>query len=295
MNIEVIKEAAKQFWHYPFPLPPAEIHVEQLGNGLINHTYRITDDSNCNSIVLQAINTHVFPKPYDILFNYLLVYDCLKNKNGSIHIPPPIAAANGNFLWVDDQNNHWRATAFIKDSYAQALASDEKAAFTVANCFATFTGALSSLPINAVKEIIPDFHNLIFRNEQFERAVENASVILLSKATHIIAELRQKQNLVDFFQFIQDDLDYPNRVVHHDCKITNILFDKKTDQAICPVDMDTIMPGKFFSDPGDMIRTMACTVDENSADWEAIEIRPAFYKAILAGYLKGMGNVFSVN
>jgi hypothetical protein len=53
------------------------------------------------------------------------------------------------------------------------------------------------------------------------------------------------------------------------------------------------MPGKFFSDLGDMIRSMACTVDENSTNWEEIDIRPSFYKAILNGYLEGIGNIFA--
>jgi hypothetical protein len=82
-------------------------------------------------------------------------------------------------------------------------------------------------------------------------------------------------------------------VMHHDCKINNILFDKNTNEVICPVDLDTTMPGKFFSDIGDMIRTMACTVDENSIEWELIEVRPAFYEAILKGYLEGAGNIFT--
>ncbi|HEX4374230.1 MAG TPA: phosphotransferase, partial [Puia sp.] len=289
MKIEVVKKAAQQFCDRL----PENITVEQLGNGLINHTYKVTDNSNGESIVLQAINTNVFRKPEDILFNYQLVYDRLKEQNSSVHIPAPIAAKNRNFLWIDEQNNYWRATAFIKDSYAPAIAADEKAAFTVANSFANFTSALSSLNIKEAKEIIPNFHDLTFRNEQFENAVDNSSIILLSKATHIISELRQRKALVDFFQSTQNDPAYPDRVMHHDCKITNILFDKKTDQVICPVDLDTVMPGKFFSDTGDMIRTMICTVDENSSDWEAIEIRPTFYKAILDGYLRGIGNIFS--
>jgi hypothetical protein len=73
--------------------------------------------------------------------------------------------------------------------------------------------------------------------------------------------------------------------MHHDCKISNILFSLRTQQVICPVDLDTVMPGKFFSDLGDMIRTMACSEDENSIAWEKISINEAFYKAILKGYL----------
>ena len=55
------------------------------------------------------------------------------------------------------------------------------------------------------------------------------------------------------------------------------------------------MPGKFFSDIGDItIRTMACTWwMKNSIEWEQIEVRPAFYGAILKGYLEGAGNIFT--
>jgi hypothetical protein len=53
------------------------------------------------------------------------------------------------------------------------------------------------------------------------------------------------------------------------------------------------MPGKFISDLGDMIRSMACTVDENSTAWEQLDVRPEFYKAIISGYLAGIGNIFT--
>ncbi len=64
-------------------------------------------------------------------------------------------------------------------------------------------------------------------------------------------------------------------------------------QALCPVDLDTVMPGLFFSDVGDMIRSMGATQDENSHQWEAIAINPDFYKAIIAGYLEGIGDNFT--
>jgi Ser/Thr protein kinase RdoA (MazF antagonist) len=76
--------------------------------------------------------------------------------------------------------------------------------------------------------------------------------------------------------------------MHHDCKISNILFNDTTNDVICPVDLDTTMPGYYFSDVGDMIRTMACSVDENSTDWEDISIRVPFYDSIIKGYLEGM-------
>jgi Ser/Thr protein kinase RdoA (MazF antagonist) len=119
--------------------------------------------------------------------------------------------------------------------------------------------------------------------------VTNVQGLRLMRATHVIAELRQRKYLVDFYASIKNNPEYPVRLMHHDCKIGNILFDVDTREVICPIDLDTIMPGKYFSDLGDMIRTMACTVDENSREWENIDVKPEFYNAIVEGYLQGIG------
>ena len=134
---------------------------------------------------------------------------------------------------------------------------------------------------------------LSFRYEQFENAIANASLDRLLKSTHVIAELRQRKQLVDWYKCMSYSSSYPVRVMHHDCKISNILFNTGSGKVICPVDLDTVMPGKFFSDLGDMIRSMACTVDENSNHWEEIDIRPSFYQNILKGYLEGIGDIFT--
>jgi Ser/Thr protein kinase RdoA (MazF antagonist) len=77
--------------------------------------------------------------------------------------------------------------------------------------------------------------------------------------------------------------------MHHDAKIANVLFSNKTGKVICAVDFDTVMPGYFFSDLGDMIRSMVCSEDENSLHFNKIKIRKVFYEAIVSGYLMKMG------
>ncbi len=289
MNEEVIIKAAEQFIGNS-----AEIIVEQIGNGLIHHTYKAKKNIDDNAAVLQAINTNIFKKPEDIVQNYDRIYKFLQHENNGCRIPAPIVSSNGELIWKDYLNNNWRATEFIADSFSPLIADNKEAAYTVAKSFAAFTKSLSALDIKTLKEIIPNFHDLLFRYKQFEEAITNASQERLLKATHLISELRQRKELVNYFELIQKNADdYPSRVMHHDCKISNILFDKNSGKVVCPVDLDTVMPGKFFSDLGDMIRSMACTVDENNTNWEEINIRPAFYKSILAGYLEGIGNIFT--
>jgi hypothetical protein len=282
-----IEKAATQF------VGSGNLVINNLGNGLIHYTYKVINTDIQKTIVLQAINQKVFKNPDDILFNYEMVYQFLHAKTGNISIPAPIPTANNKLSWIDEDDNYWRATSFINDSYSPDIASDEESAYTVAKSFAIFTRSLSGLEAKKLKTIIPHFHDLSYRYEQFEDAVATASLERLLKSTHVIAELRQRKNLVGWYEMIALSPAYPDRVMHHDCKITNILFSTLSQKVICPVDLDTLMPGKFFSDLGDMIRSMACTVDENSNSWEEINIRPDFYQNIMKGYMEGIGDIFS--
>ena len=287
MNKELIEKAALQF------IGPLNPDIENLGNGLIHQTYKVTDTDTQKTIVLQAINKTVFKNPDDILYNYDKVYQYLKLQKRDISIPAPLYTAEKHLSWIDEENNYWRATSFINHSYSTDIASDEKAAYTVAKSFATFTRCLSGLNEQELKIIIPHFHDLTFRYDEFEEAIEKASIERLLKSTHIIASLRERKQLVSWYVTIKNASTYPDRVMHHDCKISNILFNTGSGKVVCPVDLDTVMPGKFFSDLGDMIRSMACTVDENSNRWEEINIRPTFYQHILKGYLEGIGDIFT--
>ncbi|HVM90211.1 MAG TPA: phosphotransferase [Puia sp.] len=285
MNSSVLIKAAEHFIGNN-----RVISIEPIGNGLIHQTYKAKNDEK--NIVLQAINTTVFKKPEDIVSNYILLYDFLQRHENGV-IPAPVISTDGSFIWKDEENHYWRATQFINNSSSRTIANTEKDAFTVAKSFAGFTRSLMQLDIGKLKEIIPNFHNLSFRYKQFEDAIKTASQERLLKSTHVIAELRQRRKLVEFFELTQNSSNYPDRVMHHDCKISNILFSKTNEEVICPVDLDTVMSGKFFSDLGDMIRSMACTVDENSTEWGKIDIRPVFYKSIIAGYREGIGNIFT--
>jgi hypothetical protein len=288
VNKALIEKAAVQFLGY------GNFIIEPLGNGLIHQTYTVYKPSDKKKIVLQAINTNVFKSPEDILNNYYNVYQYLKKNNAAISIPAPVFTINKQLSWIDEENNYWRANLFVDQSYSPDTATDEEAAYTVAKSFGSFTHALANLDIGELKTIIPDFHNLSLRYQQLEEAIEHARIERLLKATHVIAELRQRKQLLNWYESIKKNPAYPERVMHHDCKISNILFHTKTGKVICPVDLDTVMPGKFFSDIGDMIRSMSCTVDENNMQWEVIDIRPSFYKAIVNGYLEAIGNIFTV-
>ena len=67
-----------------------------------------------------------------------------------------------------------------------------------------------------------------------------------------------------------------------------------TYRVLCIIDLDTMMPGYFFSDVGDMIRTYTCVANEEEKDLHTIDFRPVFYQAIKEGYLSQMGDHLTV-
>jgi hypothetical protein len=56
------------------------------------------------------------------------------------------------------------------------------------------------------------------------------------------------------------------------------------------IDLDTVMPGYFISDVGDMMRTYLSPVNEEEKDFSKIEIRENYFKSIWDGYMCQMKN-----
>lgn len=284
MTESLIKEAALHFGK-------GDAIITPLNDGLIHHTCKVVY-SESMPIVLQQINRRTFPYPENIIYNYgLLSHHLIDKKN--TNIPALIPADNGEWFWIDAQNNFWRATAYAENSTILPFPKTPADAYVAANCFGRFTNDLAEIDSEKFKVIIPGFHDLSLRYNQFEAAMSRADIKKLLKATHVIAELRQRTNLVRFYDSITGNPEYKVRIMHHDCKMSNILLDANTKQVIGPIDLDTVMPGYYFSDIGDLIRSMAGTVDENSTQWEAIDIRKDFYETIIKGYLEGIGNTFT--
>jgi thiamine kinase-like enzyme len=85
----------------------------------------------------------------------------------------------------------------------------------------------------------------------------------------------------------------PLRVVHHDTKISNVLFEKNKIKTVAVIDLDTVMPGIVLSDFGDMVRTFANAVDEDEPDIPKVEMRTDIYHAVKDGFLSELEGVLT--
>jgi hypothetical protein len=196
MQESIIKNAAARFGI-------EEPVMESLGDGLIHHTYKISSPRAEKAIVLQCINQNTFPQPQNIIHNYVILNNYLQQHPGKIRIPALLKTQQEKFYWVDDSGNFWRATEFIPHSYSISIVQNEQQAFIAAHCFARFTSNLENINTDALNTIIQGFHDLSFRYNQFEEAIARADIRRLMKSTHLIAEVRQRKYLVDFYEWIK--------------------------------------------------------------------------------------------
>ena len=105
----------------------------------------------------------------------------------------------------------------------------------------------------------------------------------------MIDEIESFSSICQRYELFIEHPDAKKRVIHHDTKISNVLFDENY-KGVCVIDLDTVMPGYFLSDVGDMIRTYITPVSEEESDFSKIVIQQDFLQAIKKGYYHYMGN-----
>ena len=130
------------------------------------------------------------------------------------------------------------------------------------------------------------------RYQQFENALNKGNQARKAGAKEEILFLISQKNIVERWQNFIEHKEAGKRVAHHDTKISNVLFDE-TEKGICVIDLDTVMPGFFISDVGDMLRTYICPVSEEEKDLDKIFVRNEFIQAIQDGYFTEMKQCLS--
>ena len=270
-----------------FGLLDDDLTLVPFGEGLINHTWKVSVSGN--EYILQRVNDNVFTKPQNIASNIRLIADYFTANCPSYHFVAPLAATSGEDLLYIPSSGYYRMFPFVAGSHAKKVALTPAQAYEAALQFGRFTRLLCGLDISGLDITIPSFHNLGLRYEQFLTALENGNKDKIAASTDLIEQVINHQSIVAVYTALLSDPQFKLRVTHHDTKISNVLFDDQ-DKGLCVIDLDTVMPGYFISDVGDMLRTYLCPVSEEEKDYSKIEVRADFYKAIINGYKEEMKN-----
>jgi len=264
--------------------------ITAFGTGLINHTWKITKGGD--AFILQRINTNVFKQPGAIAANIRAVAGYLhKNFPDYLFVAPVLTATGDDMVFIEEKG-YFRLFPFVKKSHTVDTVSSPQQAYEAARQFGAFTKKMAAFPAASLQITIPDFHNLSLRYQQFENALQNGNRQRMAAAATTIQELKNNAAITETFETIKKSSDFKIRVTHHDTKISNVLFDEN-DKGLCVIDLDTLMPGYFISDVGDMMRTYLSPVNEEAHDFSKIEVRPAYIDAVIKGYSDEMQDELS--
>ncbi|BCX04529.1 MAG: aminoglycoside phosphotransferase [Candidatus Roseilinea sp.] len=270
-----------------YGLEPQRFDVQPFGHGHINKTYLATDRAGDAHYILQRINTNVFKQPQIIARNHRLAGDYLARTQPDYLLPHIIPTAAGDDLYCDGAS-YWRMTPYVPNTVALNEATSPQQAYEAARQFGRLARLTADIDLSEFRPTIPNFHNLALRFEAFEQAIASADDARRRKASDLIEAMLAAASIVETYVALVRDGGLPDRLMHHDTKINNVLLHQDTFEGVCVIDLDTLMPGKILSDVGDMVRTYVCPVSEEVRDVSRVVVREAYFAALMDGYLSEM-------
>ncbi len=261
-----------------------ECIIQPFGAGLINNTWDIKKGDE--HFILQRINHKIFKQPEDIAENISTIAEYLTKNYPDYLFVAPIKTISAKAI-IHNDDGYFRLFPFVQYSHTIDVVITPVQAFEASKQFGAFTNKLSAFKAADLKITLPDFHNLTLRYQQFEKALAAGNKERIAASAAEITLLINYKDIVDVFEKIKQDAGFKIRVTHHDTKISNVLFDEN-NKGLCVIDLDTVMPGYFISDVGDMMRTYLSPVSEEEKDLSKVEIRKEYLNAIINGYLSEM-------
>ncbi len=270
---------------------PGDTQIKAFGNGHINKTYLLTAGER--RLILQQINTAIFPSAKDLVENALKIERHLLVKQQQGCYPMQVlrqqVKADGSYLAGLEGN--LRALQFIDHGSSLEVVDTAAQAHAAALTFGQFAAALADFDATTLVTVIPDFHNLAMRFSQLQQAVATDKAGRLSQCRDLVELCLAQQQLVTELSQVAANL--PLRVCHNDTKINNMLYSATEGRGIAAIDLDTCMAGYWMFDFGDMVRTCCSPEAEDSLNTELVRIRPEIFQALADGYLQGLAGVIT--
>ena len=284
------------------------VSFEEISNGKVNHTFRVDFVDSCDnsnnsnlsntsrSYIFQEVNTYVFKRPWEVMSNIDHVTSHIKrvaeSENRNTQCLEFLHDVENGRNFHEDEETFWRVYKYI-DSVTYNSSKNLDVVRNAGVAFGAFQRDLSNFDASKLFHTILDFHNTPTRyatlKYDFERdclgracqCKEETEYLLSMEDKACILHELYEQNLI------------PVRVTHNDTKINNVLFDKDTNEAICVLDLDTVMPGFVGHDFGDAVRSAANSMGSASLEFDKIRIDLDIFKAFAQGYLSKTKDILS--
>ena len=197
-------------------------------------------------------------------------------------------------------NQNWRMEEFIDNTKTYLTTESTEILTEAGKAAGKFQKHLDGFPAEELYEIIPKFHYTPNRVNQLKEALSNEENKTKRSERFKIAkeaiEFLTDENRINKTNIITNKLqskEIPLRVTHNDTKLSNILFDKDTDKAVCLIDLDTVMPGALVYDFGEGLRTGITTAKEDEQDVSKIYADINRFEAFTKGFLSEVKDIIT--
>jgi hypothetical protein len=269
------------------------LDVRRHGTGHIHDSFVLTwrHGGGSTRLLAQRFNTEVFGDPEPVMRNILRVTEHVRRKleaSGISEVERRVLqvqrAPDGAPFFVEGSRTY-RAFGLIDDTEAFDVVSRPDQPRAAGRAFGEFVALLEDLPGGPLIETLPGFHDTPARLEAWRAAFRKDALGRGSELQAERAEIEAHAELAESCARASARGDIALQTVHNDTKLSNLLFDARTREALCVVDLDTVMPGYALYDFGDLVRTTACLVAEDARDVGAVEIRLDYVEELARGYL----------
>lgn len=276
------------------------IKTERHGKGHINDTFAVyTAQEGGSRFILQRMSPVAFKKPAQLMENIVNITDYLVRalresggdcERGTLRV---IRTRDGEPFFRDSAGCGWRVFPFIEGTVCCQSADTPELFAASGQAFGQFQQLLRDYPAETLHETIPRFHDTENRLENLKKAVKADA---LGRAAECRAEidfmLAREADCSVALQALRDGV-LPLRVTHNDTKLNNVLMDEKTGEAVCVIDLDTVMPGLVINDFGDSIRFGANHCAEDEPDLTKVNLDLGLFEVYTAAFLKGAGDTLT--
>jgi len=294
-----LQEISKKFQIYGEIL-----HAETLKIGHINETYSATYSQGGTRVryIHQKINKNVFKNPAAVMDNVMRVTSHIRRKLEAQNLRDHtrrslivIPTRDGKSCFLNGDDGVWRTFLFIEGVETFEAVQSPDQAYQAGRAFGEFQRLLVDLPKRRLFETIPNFHNTRKRFTSFQQAVKGDHYNRAKEAKPEIDFALKREPIVDVILNAMAKGKIPERITHNDTKFNNVMMDVLTGEAMCIVDLDTVMPGCALYDFGDMVRTTTSPTLEDEQDLSKVKMQMPMFKKIAQGYWSAASQFLTKN
>ncbi len=304
VGMAIYQEAQLQNISKQFQIYGEILHAETCKIGHINETYSATYDQGGTKVryIHQKINQSVFKDAAALMKNMVRVTTHLREKlmaQGATDITRRsltlVPTRQGKSFYCDGAGEYWRTFVFVEKVQTFESVQSTQQAYQAGKAFGNFQKLLVDLPGARLTETIPDFHNTRKRFTALQKAIHADHFNRAQSVKSEITFALRHEAMADILLEALARKKIPERITHNDTKFNNVMLDEQTGEAMCVVDLDTVMPGCALYDFGDMVRTTTSPTLEDERDLSKVHIQMPMFKNLAEGYLAAAGEFLTKN